>query len=158
MVNNQIYKGENTQNINMHPGDRNGSPDESFNSTLVFIDAGFLSKLSRYFGAGKFLIYDILCFAQNIAKKEKLICKRTFYYTAPPFQSDNPTKEEERRKEGYDKFVKKLKQKGILVREGRCQRLKIKGNYIYNQKAVDILMAIDLMEVPLKFSRIKKII
>ncbi len=28
--------------------------------TLVFIDAGFLSKLSKHFGDGKYLIFDIV--------------------------------------------------------------------------------------------------
>jgi len=154
----KIYKEKEVDNNNMLPGDRNGSPDEFFNPTLVFIDAGFLSKLSRYFGGGKYLNYDILEFAKNLAKKEKLICQKIFYYTAPPFQSNNPSKEEEKRKEGYDKFVKKLRQEKVIVKEGRCQRLKIDGEYIYNQKAVDILMAMDLMNVPLSFPEIKEII
>ena len=41
-ANQNIYKEPGTDNTNILPGDRNRSPDESFNSTLVFIDAGFL--------------------------------------------------------------------------------------------------------------------
>jgi len=156
--NHKIYKSEISQTTNILPGDRNGSPDESLNSTLVFIDAGFLEKLSKYFGEGKYLKFDRFLFANNLAKKEKLKCEKIFYYTAPPFQSDNPTKEEEKRKEGYDKFVKNLRKNGIIIREGRCQRLKIDGNYFYNQKAVDILMAIDLMKVLLEYPKVRKII
>lgn len=34
--------------------------------TLVFIDAGFLSKLSKYFGGGEYLKYNIINFSKNI--------------------------------------------------------------------------------------------
>ncbi|MBU1203877.1 MAG: hypothetical protein KKG60_02290 [Nanoarchaeota archaeon] len=43
--------------------------------TIVFIDAGFLSKLSRYFGGGKYLKNDIIKLAYLLSKKEKLRCK-----------------------------------------------------------------------------------
>lgn len=159
-INNQkIYKEEKTLNSNILPGDLCGSPDESFfNDTVIFIDAGFLSKLSRHFGRGKYLIYDLNNLAKNLSRKQKLNCKKIFYYTAPPFQSRKPTKEEERKKEGYDKFIEKLKDKKITIREGRCQRLKIDGNYVFNQKAVDILLAMDLMNVPLRNPEMKRII
>ena len=157
-TNPKIYKENNVSNNNMLPGDLKRSPDESFNSTLIFIDGGFLSKLSHHFGGGKYLIYDIFKFAQNLCKKQNLKCGDIFYYTAPPFQSDNPTKEEEARKEGYDKFINKLKQKRIIIREGRCQRLLVKNKFEYNQKAVDILLTMDLMTVPLKYSEINRII
>ena len=155
--NQKVYKDEVDININILPGDRNGSPDESY-FTFVLIDGAFLSKLSKFFGDGRFLIYDISKFSENLASKEKLKCSKIFYYTAPPFQSNKPTKEEEIRKEGYDKFVKKLKQRGIIVREGRCQRLQINNKEEFHQKAVDILLAMDMMNVPLKYKNIKKII
>lgn len=79
--------------------------------TLVFIDSGFLSKLSNHFSRGTYLIYNLIDFAKNISKKQNLICEHIFYYTAPPFQSEPPTSKEEIRKEGYDKFIKKLKKK-----------------------------------------------
>lgn len=154
----KVYKQKETQNINILPGDHNRSPDESFNSTFVFLDGGFVSKLGQHFGEGKFLIYDIHKFSQNLAKKQHLNCQQIFYYTAPPFQSNNPTKEQEHKKEGYDKFIKKLKEKRIIVREGRCQRLIIDGKESFNQKAVDILLAIDLMNIPLQHTTIKKVI
>src|SRR3989344_2514397 len=99
----KIYKSEINSNNNMHPSDRNGSLDDSF----IFIDSGFLSKLSKYFGGGKYLVYDTVKFSENMAKKEKLNCKEIFYYTAPPFQSSNPTPQEKDRKDGYDTFIKK---------------------------------------------------
>ena len=150
----KIYKDKLINKNNMLPGDRKGSPDDSF----LFIDSGFLSKLSKYFGGGKYIQYDLIKFCEKLVKKNNLNCKEIFYYTAPPFQSDNPSKEEKERKDKYDKFIKKLRNKNIIVKEGRCQRLKINDYFIYKQKAVDSLMIIDLMSVPLKYPKIKNII
>ena len=56
----KLYKYEKVNNINMLPSDPSGSLDELFSKeTLVFIDANFLSKLSKHFGKGKYLIYDL---------------------------------------------------------------------------------------------------
>jgi uncharacterized LabA/DUF88 family protein len=155
----KAYKSQRSSNVNMLPGDPKGSPDESFYSeTLVFIDANFLSKLSNYFGKGKYLIYDLIEFSEGLCEKQRLLCKQIFYYTAPPFQSEKTTEEEKKRKDGYDRFVEKLRKKEVIVREGRCQRLKINGKFEYRQKGVDILMAMDLMGILLKFPKIKKII
>jgi uncharacterized LabA/DUF88 family protein len=155
LSNQNIYKSEVAINNNMHPGDRNGSPDDCF----IFIDAGFLSKISKYFGKGRFLSYDIFKFANNLANKEKrLKCKKIFYYTAPPFQSNNPSKNEKFRKDKYDKFTKKLRENRIIIREGRCQKIQNDSFIKYSQKAVDSLMIIDLMSIPIDFPNIKKII
>ena len=149
------YKEGNIYNNNMLPGDLNRSPDDSF----IFIDSGFLSKLSKYFTEGKYITYDLIKFCENLSEKQKLICKKIFYYTAPPFQSNFPTKEERERKNRYDTFIKKLsKHFEIEIREGRCQRLSNNKEYRYSQKAVDSLMVIDLMKVPLRYPNIKKII
>lgn len=157
-TNGNIYKSEETGNISMHPGDLKRSPDDCL-PCFVFIDDGFLAKLSKYFGNGKYLKFDRISFSKNLAKKENLNCKKIFYYTAPPFQSNNPTIEERARKDKYDRFVRKLRQKGVIVQEGRCQKLKVNEERVrYCQKAVDILLAIDLMSVPINFPEIKKII
>lgn len=157
MNNQKPYKPQNSNNNNIPPGNRKRLPDESLNSTIIFIGAGFLEKLSEYFGNGKYLKFDRLSFTNNLALKQKLKAKKIFYYTAPPFQSNNPTEQEEKRREGYDKFIKKLKEKDITIREGRCQRLQINNNFEYRQKAVDILLAMDLMDT-LSDKTINKII
>ncbi len=127
--------------------------------TLVFIDAGFLSKLSKYFGKGYYLKYNIINFSKNLSKKEKAFCEQIFYYTAPPFQSEPPKKEETKRREKYDQFIKKLSEDKIInIKEGRCQRLKIDGQFIFKQKAVDSLMVMDLMKIPIDYKEINKII
>ena len=127
--------------------------------TIVFIDAGFLSKLAKHFGNGQYLKNNIINLSKIFAKKQKLFCKHIFYYTAPPFQSSKPTKDEKRRKENYDKFMKKLsKNKIITIREGRCQKIIKNGRVDYNQKGVDTFLTMDLMMVPIKYKKIKEII
>jgi len=127
------------------------------NNCIVFIDGGFLSKISKYFGNGNHIKYDLKDFIENLVQKENLIAKKIFYYNAPPFQSPKPTDEENLRKEKYDKFVFKLKEKGIIVKEGRCQRIKENGSFVYNQKGVDISLALDIIAEPIK-NNIDKII
>ena len=127
--------------------------------TLVLIDSGFLSKLSKYFGGGIYLKYDLISFCENLAKKQNLNCKHIYFYTAPPFQSEIPTKEELEKYKRYKKFTHKLsKFKIITIREGRCQRLKDNGKFAYGQKGVDALIIIDLMSIPLEHKDIKKVI
>ncbi len=113
--------------------------------TIVFIDAGYLSKISKCFGKGKYLKVDILKFAQYLAIKQSLWCQHVFYYDAPPFQSHNPNAKEIRMKAGYDSFIDKLKRtKEITVREGRLQ----KTESGFTQKGVDTLVTMDLTEAP----------
>ena len=127
--------------------------------TIVFIDAGFLSKLSKYFGEGKHLIFDLFEFPKHLSKKQNLFCKKTFYYTAPPFLSDKPTTEEIKRKRNYDNFIEKLsRNKDFIIREGRCQRLKIDSKYVYKQKGVDSLAVMDLINILIDYPHIKQII
>jgi len=127
-------------------------------STLVFIDDGFLSKLSKFFGNGKYLKLHRKDFSEWICRSEGLVCGKVFIYTAAPFQSANPNKFEIKRKEGYDIFKKSLVEEGVVFREGRCQRLKIDGEFIYRQKAVDILLAMDLMNVSVNYPEVERII
>lgn len=128
--------------------------------TIVFMDDGFLAKLSKHFGEGNYLKFNKTQLAENLAKKEDLDLMYMFYYTAPPFQSQRPSKEQIIMKENYDRFKKKLLQSTkTIVREGRVQRLKLsQDDFIYKQKAVDSLMIIDLMSIPLEHKEVKKII
>ena len=128
-------------------------------NTLVFIDAGFLSKLSKHFGKGKYLVYNLIDFSKSISKKQNLFCKEIFYYTAPPFLPDKPSEKETKRKKDYDNFISRLsKYKNFNIREGRCQRLKLNNKFEYKQKGVDSLVVIDLMTTLVDHPEIKKII
>jgi len=125
---------------------------------LVFIDAGFLSKVSMYFGEGKYLKFKIKNFVDNICSKNGFACEKIFYYTAPPYQSNNFNKDEAARKERYDSFRSLLVKEGVIFREGRVQRLKLDGNFVYRQKGVDTLLTIDLSHVREDYPGIEKVV
>lgn len=158
-MNQKPYKDTKHSNNNMIPGDLKSSPDESFSEkTLVFIDAGFLSKISKQLGNGKYIKYNIERLSKILSSKENLIYKKIFYYTSPPFQSPRPSKEESNRYSDYRKFKNKLKNDNIIIKEGKCQRLKINGEFRYKQKAVDTLLTLDLASISTDYPNIKKII
>ena len=116
----------------------------------VFIDGGYLSKISEHLGGGSYLKFDINQFANTISKSQGLWCNGVFYYTAPPFQSSPPTPNESKRKAKYDKFISKLRQiPNFVVREGRCQKI----DADYKQKGVDTLLTMDLFETIRKFTK-----
>ena len=126
---------------------------------IVMIDAGFLSKVSYQLGEKHYLKYNLLEFSKKLSGKQNLIFNHLFFYNAPPFQSSNPSTKERKRKEDYDSFVQKLNQnKEVTIREGRCQRLKVDGKYIYKQKGVDTLITMDLMDMPIENPKIKTVI
>jgi len=115
----------------MSPSVPTGTLDDYFpifvmtkENTYVFIDGAYLSLISKHFGKGKYLSFDINQFAITISKPQNLWCDGVFYYTAPPFQSSPPFEDEAKRKASYDKFVAKLKRvPNFTVREGRCQKI-----------------------------------
>ncbi|MCK4327128.1 MAG: NYN domain-containing protein [Candidatus Diapherotrites archaeon] len=114
-------------------------------NALVFIDAGYLSHISKHFGKGKYLKIDYNQLAISLAKKQNLWCAGVYYYTAPPYQSPSPTEDEITRRANYDKFVNKVTRiPNFRVREGRCQ----KGGDDYIQKGVDTMLVMDLMDIP----------
>ena len=128
--------------------------------TLVFLDEGFLDKLTKFFGKGIRLKFNKIDFAKKIALKQNLTCEHLFYYTAPPFQGVPPTEQEKRMRKGYDKFINALsKNKEITIREGRCQKIiDQNGEISYNQKGVDTLLTLDLSHVKKDFPETKEII
>ncbi len=158
VANQNVYKPEDISNDNILPGELKRSPDDSFSRTIIFIDSGFLSKLSKYFGNGKYLRYDLIQFCKNLAKNQSLICEHMYYYTSPPFQSNNPSHEESERHRKYENFKNTLSQNEIIsIKEGRCQRIECQGKFSFGQKGVDALVIIDLLTIPTK-EKIKKII
>ena len=114
-------------------------------NTVLFIDGGYLSFISKHFGEGKPLKYKIEKFAINIAKEAELNCQIIYFYIAPPFQSPKSSNEENMRKANYDRFIEKLKfaKPEIKVREGRLQKI----NETFQQKGVDTLMTMDLLKI-----------
>ena len=59
----------------------------SIEQALVFIDAGYLSKISKYFGNGKHIKLDLVQFSFQFARKQNLSCEHIFYYTVLHFKA-----------------------------------------------------------------------
>jgi uncharacterized LabA/DUF88 family protein len=127
--------------------------------TLIFIDDGFFRLLKKHFERQSGRKKKLLQTFRNICKKENLNLKHLFFYSASPYQSEKPLPKENKLRKDFD-IIKKMivKRKWATFREGRCQRLKVDGKYIYNQKGVDILLVIDLMRFQKKFPEVKKIL
>ncbi len=115
----------------------------SMDATIVFLDGKYLQLIGDYFSdEDDKLRYDLNQLAITLSKQQGLWCKKAFYYTAPPFQSDVPTADETKRRSNYDRFKNKLdKIPNFVVREGRCQ--KVDGEC--HQKGVDTLVTMDLL-------------
>jgi uncharacterized LabA/DUF88 family protein len=111
---------------------------------LVLIDEAYLSRISKHFGNGTYIHINYKNFGVQLAKEVGLWCKDVILYTAPPYQSSNPSQDEAERKRKYDTFVFSLRKKGIKVREGRCQ----KTVDDFRQKGVDSLIVRDLCLLP----------
>src|SRR3989338_6121040 len=127
--------------------------------TLIFVDDGFFRLVKKHFEEKSKKKKRFLQTFRNICKTENFSLKHLFIYSAPPFQSENPSKKENKLREDHDKLKKMLQNKNwITFREGRCQRLRIDGEYKFFQKGVDILLVIDLMMFQKYFTNIKKII
>jgi len=153
--NNKIYKSRDIRNSMINPGDLRGSPDVL--EVIVFIDNAYLLRLRNYFFK-KGLRYSIKKFIEEIAQRTHCQVRKIFFYDAPPFQSNIPVDDEKKKKESYDRFVHFLKQDGIIVREGRTQKLKIGDQFVFRQKGVDMLLGIDMVGVIKEFPTIKNVI
>jgi len=124
--------------------------------TIVFLDVGYLDKVAKAFGDGQRIKIGHVEFCQYLAKLQGLSCKKIFYYCAPPYQSERQTPEDNRRKAGYDNFVRTMRNKYkdyFIIREGRLEAHYneiSKGKYVpvYTQKGVDTWLTMDLLEEP----------
>src|SRR3989338_10163563 len=128
--------------------------------TLMFVDDGFFGLLKRHLQKKTGKDKKYLQTFRNICKKESLNLKHLFIYSAPPYQSPNPTRQENFLLSRYNNMMKMLKKKKwITVGEGRCQRiLNEKGEFDYYQKGVDALIILDMYDIKETYPNIKKII
>ena len=79
----------------------------------------------------------------TLATSLNLWLTKTYYYTAPPYQSPNPTQEERSRLRGYNTVMNRYRRiQDFNIREGRCQKI----NGEYHEKGVDTLFTMDLMK------------
>ncbi len=112
--------------------------------TVLFIDAGYLAKISKSFGQPKidFLtLSEVLCNDDD----DRL---RTYYYYCMPFQGSPPSIEESNRYKNAEKFVKSLtKLSKFEVRLGRFQKIQTESSIEYIQKGIDVMLAVDLVKM-----------
>jgi len=126
---------------------------------IVIVDNGFFKLVKKEFEVKTKTKKKFLQTFRNICKNENLFLRHLFFCAAPPHQSKNPTKKEGELKRGYDNLIRLLNyKKWITVREGRCQRLKINGEYEYFQKGVDSWIVADLCRFKRQFPSITKVI
>jgi len=155
-VDEKVYKSKMLENSMIIPGDSSELPDD-FLKVVVLIDNAYLIRLKNYFFKNKFK-YSLKKFVSIVAIKNKLVVEKILIYDAPPFQTENPNEEENKKKEDYDKYASIFKRDGIILREGRTQRLKIGDKFIYKQKGVDMLLGIDAISASNDFPEIKGIV
>lgn len=151
----KIYKSRESNINKIFPGDSSESPDV-FN-IVVFIDNAYLLRLKKYFFSSG-ISFSLKRFVENIAKNNNLFVKKIYLYDAPPFQDIQPSPSEKDMKKTYDKFITRFKKQGIIVREGRTQRLKIDDSFIYRQKGVDMLLGIDAVGILNDFPNLENIV
>jgi len=109
----------------------------------VFIDGGYFSKVLEQFDRPTI---DFMKLSSAVAGQDERL--RTYYYHCAPFVSSMPTPDERSRKAKFDSFVAALERlPRFMVRLGRLAKRDRDGKVEYEQKMVDILLAIDLVRL-----------
>lgn len=110
----------------------------------VFIDGGYAKKVLNQFGHPK---VSYLKFSELVGHHEERL--RTYYYDCPPYVSPCPTPEERAKKSAFDRFTFALEREPrFQVRLGRLAKRRLSDHtIIYEQKMVDILLAVDLVQL-----------
>ena len=114
------------------------------NRYAVFIDGGYARKVFEQFGNVR---VSYLKFSEGIAAGQERL--RTYYYDCAPYVSSPATAEEKTRKAGFDRFVAALEREPrFQVKLGRlAKREGNQGAIRFEQKMVDILLAVDLVQL-----------
>jgi uncharacterized LabA/DUF88 family protein len=110
----------------------------------IFVDGGYLDYVLRAFKNPK-VAFDKL--AAALASPDELL--RTYYYHCLPYQSPTPTPQEANRFAAKQRFFHALRRLDRFeVREGKLEfrgRDQATGKPIFEQKRVDIQLAVDLV-------------
>ncbi len=114
------------------------------NRYAVFIDGGYAKKISDQFNNVRI---SYLKFSELVANNQERL--RTYYYDCQPYTSSPPSLDERERKAKFDHFTAKLDSESrFQVRLGRlAKRHNTDGSVRYEQKMVDILLAVDLVQL-----------
>lgn len=115
----------------------------------VFIDGGYLFKVQNDLGIRRL---DLSRLSSNIVGGCQRV--RTYFYDADPYQSNPPTEEERerlRKKQGFFDHLNRLSnfevRKGYVRFKGTDRST---GNPIFEQKGVDIKLAVDMLRLSLR--------
>ena len=116
----------------------------------IFIDAGHLDALARRLSVDgadyERLALEVTAMVDSAAA-EPVDLLRTFYYSAPPYQSGSPTPDERKRYSAFRRFESRLRSiPRFEMRLGRLQRQGTRpdGTPIFRQKQVDLLLGLDI--------------
>ena len=114
----------------------------------VFIDGGYLAKIPRGHQV------DLVKFPRHLADhiSTGIDILRTYYYFCPPYVSPTPTPDESRRLSNYQRFQNAARRfPRFELREGDLLRYRDeRGEYVFIQKKVDVLLSIDLVRLSTK--------
>jgi len=117
---------------------------------VIFIDGEYLRKIYKNSG----LAPDIPVLIRKILKKlgiEERELLRVYYYSSPPYCSSTPTPKEKERYKKWQRFINFLeKQNSLEIKLGRVEKRYWDGNIGYEQKMVDVLLSIDLVQLSAK--------
>lgn len=114
----------------------------------VFIDGAYLDKTCESGGTRVRIDHEAL--VGRICAGHALF--RAYYFDSPPFQSNPPTDAERRRMSEKQSFFAHLERlPRFKVRQGTCvRRYDQNGRLFYQQKGVDVHLAVDLVRVALR--------
>ena len=114
--------------------------------TVIFIDGEYLRKIFE--GRGyRVDIPKVISKILKLTNTRENDLLRVYFYTSPPYQASRPTDEEKQRYIGFQKFIAFLqKQDNLQIRLGRTEK---RGNE-FEQKMVDVLLSIDIVELSAK--------
>jgi uncharacterized LabA/DUF88 family protein len=112
----------------------------------IFIDGAYLSYVLKDFGVPK---VNFEALVKRITGSRELL--RTYYYDCLPFQSQSPTRDESERfakRQAFHAALTRIPR--FQVRLGKLARRHENGIVRYEQKRVDILLAVDLVQLAAK--------
>ena len=115
----------------------------------IFIDAGYLDKLlQREFDGARIDYVSLAREISNRVSSEKELL-RVYYYNCLPYQSIPPTEEERARFARAQSFFESINRlPRFELRLGRLEkRSDARGRIVFEQKRIDVLMAVDLVRL-----------
>ena len=119
------------------------------NRVAIFIDGAYLDYLLKVeFGAVRI---DYSALSERMAGESDIL--RTYYYHCPPYQGNPPTQDERERYSTQRRFFDTLDRlPRYMVRLGRLAYRGVddRGRPRYEQKRVDILLGVDLVQLAAK--------